>query len=959
MANIPFPTPTPNASTTREALQIIQNLHSMTVTNNQALLLAISMQLPGPLERKLALYHLLLKLPLPPLSPVALMTLLVAWPYLLVLCLFIVFVLFRFIIKTFVPFVLSKLPREKVKKVFLELTFPADTSKSAYATEQLYSLLHTLARQQSFWSRIGHNKNEYSLEIVSTKNEGIRYVLVTGEKFADIIKRNLLSYLPGIQVKDGNDYISPYITKEENNKKFIGIEEFKLSGHFALPLETQKTLKEHDPISYLTGNMTKLAPGELISFQVITTPLLFHTHDSYVHEMGKLKARIIKGEPLTPLLQKDIFQKIVSLPVISTLWLVIKIAVIIIFGLLGFVLEMIASMAHDSARVMPAVISQPQVKPQQILNPYEQELSTVVKGKIDQKLFEVSIRLLVVANDKEEVNMRLNGLLASFGQLSSAHQSLTSKGGLFAPKMKNQINQFKGRMLTNDSAFHHNPILSTSELSDLFHFPYTDTTKTEDMAKVHSVELPAPLSVKNNTRFDVVFGKNAYAGSVFDIGLTDEDRSRHVYIIGQTGSGKSTILFHMIKDDILRGRGTGIIDPHGDLAELVHSIVPLERTHDLILFNPSDLGYPIGINLLELTPGLTGDELEQEKELVCESVISIFRRLFNQDEHTDAHRIEYLLRNTIYTAFTVPDATIFTVYDLLTNPKFQKSVTKNLEDEHLKNFWNNEFGKAGSYQVVKMMSGVTAKIGRFLFSPTAKRILEQPKSTINFDDIVNNKKILICNVSEGKLGEDTAQLFGTVMIAKIHQAMMKRARLKTSERTPFYLFIDEFQNFATPYFTKLLSGGRKFGLRLTIAEQSTAQQDDRNMVNVILANVGTVICFRTASPMDEELMLEQFSPYVEKGNIGNLPQYHFYMKLSAVKPEEPFSGITLPIVIERDEEKIQQLIEASRKNYASVYKKPEKKKQEEKNPVADKTSEKMDKTKVNSTSKIGMPEDDQ
>jgi hypothetical protein len=232
-----------------------------------------------------------------------------------------------------------------------------------------------------------------------------------------------------------------------------------------------------------------------------------------------------------------------------------------------------------------------------------------------------------------------------------------------------------------------------------------------------------------------------------------------------------------------------------------------------------------------------------------------------------------------------------------------------------------------------MSSGVTAKIGRFLFSPTAKRILEQPHSTINFDKIIACQKILICNLAEGKLGEDTSQLLGTTIIAKLQQAFMRRVRTPSSQRTPFYLFVDEFQNFATSSFTKLLSGGRKFGLRLTIAEQSTSQQEDRNIVNVILANTGTVICFRTASPIDEQLMLSQFLPYVKKGDIGNLPRYRFYLKLSAVEPEEPFSGETIPIDPIKNEDKFNQVIEASRKNWAIVYKKEIKKKTNIKNKI--------------------------
>lgn len=531
------------------------------------------------------------------------------------------------------------------------------------------------------------------------------------------------------------------------------------------------------------------------------------------------------------------------------------------------------------------------------------------------------MRIAVVSKDKEMARDRISGIVTAYSQLDSSYQDFIQRKPLI-PNKKALIEAFKLRHLSNNSPINQNPILSTSELADIYHFPYTKTTKTQDLVKVHSRELPAPLSVKNNEQLDVVFGRNTFGNADNAVGLTDDDRSRHVYIIGQTGSGKSTIIYHMVKDDIQKGRGVVLLDPHGDLAEDLLLTVPEERFNEVIYLNPVDLRYPVGINLLELSSGLEDDELEQEKELVCESVISVFRRVFSKDENTDSHRIEYILRNTIYTAFTIPGATIFTVYELLNNPKYQKSVTKNLVDENLKNFWKNEFGKAGNFQVVKMVSGVTAKVGRFLFSPTAKRILEQSKSTINFDDILESGKVLICNLSEGKLGEDTSQLLGTTVIAKIQQAAMRRVRTKKSQRTPFYLFVDEFQNFATSSFTKLLSGGRKFGLRLTISEQSTSQQDDRNVVNVILANTGTVVCFRTASPIDEQLMLSQFSPYVEKGDIVNLPRYKFYMKLSAVEPEEPFSGQTLPITIEPDPDKLNRIVEASRKNFATVYQKP-------------------------------------
>jgi len=214
----------------------------------------------------------------------------------------------------------------------------------------------------------------------------------------------------------------------------------------------------------------------------------------------------------------------------------------------------------------------------------------------------------------------------------------------------------------------------------------------------------------------------------------------------------------------------------------------------------------------------------------------------------------------------------------LNDPKYRKKIIKTLENEDLKNFWKNELGKAGEFQRVKMAAGITAKIGRFLFSASAKQILEQPRSTIDFDDIINSSKILICNFSKGLLGEDTSELFGITVLAKLQLASLRRARIQQTERQPFYLYVDEFQNFATASFVRMLSESRKYKLFMTMAEQSTSQQKDQQMVNIILANVGTVICFRTGNPQDERLLLPLFSPYIEAGEISNLSAFNFYAR---------------------------------------------------------------------------------
>lgn len=784
--------------------------------------------------------------------------------------------------------------RESNKQVtYLEIIPPSTTKQSSFTTTQLFTSVHSLLQQRSRLHKIFDLTRSYSFEIVSTKEKGIRYIFRLPANDAQIIRKNLISYLPGISVNEIRDYL--------NSPFDLGhVITIRTNHHFAYPLRKQDNLQEYDPIAYITGTMTKQAENDLVAVQLVASPINKRVN-GLVRRLRKL---FLENNSVLP----ELNHNNAFITLFSTLLLFSLQLLIFPIGLMVYV--------FTGGREGPLLTFLP-LKSKHQDNPQRSVIETQIKQKIDQELFSVSLRLMTISSTTTNRLNTEKGFVAALSPFTNAgYQNLLSKRYLKIDVVQNLLQWFFYHRLLGITD---NLVLSTSEISDLYHFPYTSTTQTEDLIKTLSRELPAPLTLKNNQQLDVVFGKNHYGNQTTDIGLTDDDRSRHFYLIGQTGSGKTTVMYHMASQDIGKGRGLAVIDPHGDLAEDLLSTIPLSRSDDLIYFNPFDIKYPVGMNLLELTPNLDSDSLELEKELVCESVVSVFRRVFSKEENADAHRIEYILRNTIHTAFTIPDRTIFTIYDLLNDPKFREGVVEKLDDENLKLFWKNEFGMAGDYQVVKMVSGVTAKVGRFLFSPTAKRILEQPHSTINFDDIINSGKILICNLAEGKLGEDTSQLLGTTIIAKIQQAAVRRSRLALTERKPFYLFVDEFQNFAMASFTKLLSGSRKFGLRVTIAEQSTSQQSDRHVIDVILANTGTVICFRTASPIDEQLMLSQFSPIVQQGEIMNLPRYHFYMKLSALEPSNPFSGITLPMQTNRNREVIDSLITASRKNYSIEY----------------------------------------
>jgi hypothetical protein len=460
-------------------------------------------------------------------------------------------------------------------------------------------------------------------------------------------------------------------------------------------------------------------------------------------------------------------------------------------------------------------------------------------------------------------------------------------------------------------------VLSVSEVSDIYHFPFTKTTRTEDIQKIHSKELPAPVSLKKANNLDVVFAKNMYGGATTMIGLTGDERRRHMYILGATGTGKSTLLLSMIDQDLRNGKGLCVIDPHGELIDNILPLIPENRIDDVVYINPDDISYPVGLNLLELPTDIEGDLLLREKELIAESIISIFHKIY--DDKYSGPRMEYILRNTIHTAFITKNPTLFTIYKLLINEDFRKEVIKDLEDENLIDFWKYEFSKAGDYQKVKMISPITNKIGRFLFSPTAKRILEQEKSTVNFEDIMDAGKILLCNVSKGKIGEDNSEVFGSLIMTKIQLAALKRARVKSEARRDFYLYVDEFQNFATPSFAQILSEARKYKLNAVLAHQTTSQLKDQSLVNVTLANTGTIVCFRTANPEDERLILPQFIPYIQPGEIDNLPSFHFYIKINAIHPEEPFSGETILVKIPEERGQSERIIKASREHFAKEF----------------------------------------
>ncbi len=766
----------------------------------------------------------------------------------------------------------------KDKYTILEVKPTYDALQSAFSTKQLFAVLHSLEQHRSFADLLLQHKRNISYEVVSTKEDGIRYLIRVPNEDVSGIKKSLLAYLQGIEIKKIEDYL-PQKYKDVKPGGYLIEKEFVLSKPYILPLQSQKILEEYDPMAYLTAHMTKLNNGELVALQLICNPILSTTHNSVVSYTQKIKHSLLNNADISNEIHK------------------------------GYV--------HVFYSILMKLFDNQKEKMIKELSSSKQLLFKTIEEKLDQPLFETTIRLTVISPNKNTITKRVLGIKSSLDTFSTSYQSFKLKHNLLSTLHINFIDRYryfavKNRLLSSAQ----NTILSVSELSSIYHFPYTQTTKTEDLLNVKSPAMSPPLSLKQSRhKLDIVFAKNIYGETVTPIGLTLEERRRHTYIIGATGTGKTTLLLQMIYQDILNGKGIAVIDPHGDLTERLLGVIPKERIKDVVYFNPYDIDLPIGLNVLELSSTVNEVEKQREKDMIVSSLVSIFHKLY--PERYSGPRMEHILRNTVLTALELDNPTLFTVYKLLTDINFRKQTISKLTDDVLKEFWKNEFEKQGSYQKAEQISPITNKLGRFLTTTMTRRILVQNKSKLNFDEIMNGKKILICDLSKGKIGEDTSSFLGSLVIAKIQLAALKRIHIPEDERSDFFLYIDEFQNFATITFAQILSEARKYRLNTILAHQTIAQIEDPDLLKVILANVATVISFRTSNPSDENIILPLFAPQVKKYEISNLPSYSFYIKINALYPQDSFSGTTANFLTVNNDLIRKEVIEHSRITYGN------------------------------------------
>jgi CxxC-x17-CxxC domain-containing protein len=402
----------------------------------------------------------------------------------------------------------------------------------------------------------------------------------------------------------------------------------------------------------------------------------------------------------------------------------------------------------------------------------------------------------------------------------------------------------------------------------------------------------------------IYFGKTNFRNQMKKFGIRTDDRRRHVYIIGKTGMGKTTLLENMILSDIYAGHGCCYIDPHGDTTENLLDYIPSWRINDVVYFNPSDLQHPVGFNILEAVD----DEM---KHLVAAGMMGVFKKIW---ENVWSARMEYILNNTILALLDTPGTTLLGINRMLSDKTYRKQIVLNIKDPIVRQFWVQEFAQYADKFASEAVAPIQNKVGQFLSASIIRNIVAQANSTIDMRKIMDEERIFIVNLSKGRIGEDASRLLGGMIITKIQMAAMERVDIPENQRHDFYLYVDEFQNFAVESFASILSEARKYRLNLVMAHQYIAQLTEE-VRDAVFGNVGTMITFRVGSP-DAKFMEDEFVPRFTPEDIINLPKFSIYLKLMIDGvTSQPFSAFTLAPIAHRTGSET-KVIEQSRQRYS-------------------------------------------
>lgn len=493
--------------------------------------------------------------------------------------------------------------------------------------------------------------------------------------------------------------------------------------------------------------------------------------------------------------------------------------------------------------------------------------------KLGRPLFEVRIHVVAASahSGSATVQCRLQELAAAFGHFDSPRLAAFIPGATYSGLPPR-------RWRTKGSS-----LLSAEELATLFH-PPSSAVRPPALAVVTSRELPPPADVPRADQEGIaVLGETAFRERRQRFGIRSDDRLRHIAIVGKTGMGKSTLLHRLIATDAAAGRGVGLIDPHGDLAEAVLAAVPSARTNDVVLFDAADADHPVAFNPLACPD-------PSRRPLVASGVLAAFKKLFG---NSWGPRLEHILRNVLLTVLEVPSGTLITALRILGDPRFRQSVLVHVSDAVVRSFWLHEFAALPPKLQIEAVAPVQNKLGHFVAAPLLRNIVGQERSRIDFRRIMDEGRILIVNLSKGRLGDDASALLGSLLVSAMQIEAMGRAEIPEDQRRPFHLYVDEFQNFATESFATILSEARKYRLALTLANQYLAQMDDATRA-AVFGNVGTLVAFQVGAD-DAETIALQLGTSVAAQDLLQLPRHTACVRLlNCGMPSPAFTMRTLP-----------------------------------------------------------------
>ncbi|MDB5170013.1 MAG: hypothetical protein JWN82_409 [Candidatus Saccharibacteria bacterium] len=730
--------------------------------------------------------------------------------------------------------------------VVLLLQVPRTNEKKELAAEQMFASLHgllTLPSQKRFKAPI---RERLSFEIAVLKKRIGFYVWVP-QYLKSFVEEQIYAQYPTVQISEIDDYAHGHDPVQYPTTLLC---EMKLVNNDALPIKTFQSF-EVDPLAAITAALSKFDETEEAWIQLVLRPASSNWHRKSEKYVAGLRGK----------------SKSVSNPtaMLGALWA-----------------------PPEEGKSEKATLTE-----------YETSRAGAAEEKSHKLAFESSVRIVYRGSaPPQHAKLRLQSIIASYKQFNTTY-----------------LNGFEQRRILDDPAmlahyesrdFKQGQILNIEEVATLYHLPHTNVETPYILwALSQTAEPPANLPlVGAEPRPDISpVATTNFRGHNTMFGLPRIDRGRHLYIIGQTGVGKSGLLELLTISDIYSPYGFAVIDPHGDYALNVLQRIPAERAQDVIYFNPADTDFPIAFNPMEV----------QDPKLrthTASELIGVLKRMFE----SWGPRLEYILRYSLLALLDYPDATMLDITRILTDKRFRQDVLKYVSDPVVRNFWEIEFASWNDKFAAEAVAPVLNKVGAFTANPLVRNIIGQPKSSFNLRQIMDQRKILIVNLSRGLVGEDNAALLGALLVTKIQLGAMSRADIPASERSPFYLYVDEFQNFATDSFATILSEARKYGLNLTVANQYIAQMS-MEVKDAVFGNVGSIIAFRMGVD-DARNMQRYFEPRFLEYDLVHMHNRHFVISMTIEGEKIPgFSAISLNLPPEGPDY-TSEIVERSRAQYA-------------------------------------------